>query len=482
MKKKSIGLNVVLNVIKQCCAILFPIITFPYVSRVLSTENYGKYNFGNSIIVYVTLFATLGITNYAIREGARIRKDKQAFQKLAEQIFTINCLTTIVSYVIFIVLLIFVPKLHAYWLLLSIQSITVLLTTIGADWVNSIYEDFFYITIRYLIVQIVSIILMFILVKKPEDYIIYAGIHVFANVGANVANFIHIRRYTHLRLTRHMNIKQHIKPMLMLFCNSLSVQLYINSDVTLLGIMQNDVAVGIYSAAVKIYNIVKQLLNAVIVVIIPRISALLGENKIKEYNKLLGTVFHGILSVIMPLITGIFMLSYEIIALIGGEEYAVGYWSLRVLSLALCGAVFANFFTNAILVPNKKEKNFMIATLIAASVNIGLNFIFIPLFSYVGAAITTVIAEFIVLGFGHHYAKGFYNFKFSVRDILSCIIGCIGIVIVCAVAKLLFSNSFIILCVSALISVVVYGMILIVMKNSLTNIIIQVLKKKLKKS
>lgn len=106
MKKKSIGLNVILNVIKQCCAIIFPIITFPYVSRVLSTENYGKYNFGNSIIVYVTLFATLGITNYAIREGARIRKDKQAFQKLAEQIFTINCLTTILSYVIFIVILI----------------------------------------------------------------------------------------------------------------------------------------------------------------------------------------------------------------------------------------------------------------------------------------------------------------------------------------------------------------------------------------
>ena len=153
-----------------------------------------------------------------------------------------------------------------------------------------------------------------------------------------------------------------------------------------------------------------------------------------------------------------------------------------MLSLALCGAVFANFFTNAILVPNKKEKNFMIATLIAASVNIGLNFIFIPLFSYVGAAITTVIAEFIVLGFGYHYAKGLYSFKFSVRDILSCIIGCIGIVIVCAVAKLLFSNSFIILCVSVLISVIVYGVVLIIMKNSLTNTIIQVLKKKLKKS
>ena len=93
-----------------------------------------------------------------------------------------------------------------------------------------------------------------------------------------------------------------------------------------------------------------------------------------------------------------------------------------------------------------------------------------------------VIAEFIVLAFGYHYAKGLYSFKFSVRDILSCIIGCIGIVIVCAVAKLLFSNSFIILCVSVLISVIVYGVVLIIMKNSLTNTIIQVLKKKLKKS
>ena len=91
MKKKSVGINAVLNVIKQCCAILFPIITFPYISRVLQTENYGKVNFGNSIITYVTLFAALGLTNYAIREGARIRNDKKAFQTFANQVFTINC-------------------------------------------------------------------------------------------------------------------------------------------------------------------------------------------------------------------------------------------------------------------------------------------------------------------------------------------------------------------------------------------------------
>lgn len=478
MKKKSVGINAVLNVIKQCCAILFPIITFPYISRVLQTENYGKVNFGNSIITYVTLFAALGLTNYAIREGARIRNDKKAFQTFANQVFTINCITTLTAYLVFFLLIIFVPKLHSYWLLLLIQSISVILTTLGADWINSIYEDFLYITIRYIVVQIFSIIAMFIFVRTPDDYIVYAGIHVFANAGANISNFFHIRKYTHLRLTRKMNFKTHIKPMLMLFCNSLSVQLYINSDITLLGILMNDTVVGIYSAAVKIYNIMKQLLNAVIVVIIPRVSALLGENKLKEYNSLLEKVFHALISIIMPIIVGIFMLSYEIIALIGGESYASGHWALRILSIALCGAVFANFFNNAILVPNKKEKNFLIATLTAAIVNVVLNFAFIPLWGYVGAAITTVFAEFIVMFFGIYYSKGLYTFKICIKDILSCVVGCVFIGFVCVLVKSFFSNYFIIIAVSVLTAVICYSTTLIVMKNRLATTFLNTLKKK----
>ncbi|HBM98737.1 MAG TPA: flippase [Ruminococcus sp.] len=446
----------------------------------LGAENYGKLNFGNSIIVYVTLFAALGIINYAIREGARIRNDKKTFQTFANQVFTINCITTLVAYFVFILLIIFVPKLHSYWLLLLIQSISVILTTLGADWINSIYEDFLYITIRYIVIQIFSIIAMFIFVRTPDDYIVYAGIHVFANAGANIANFIHIRKYAHLRLTRKTNFKTHIKPMLMLFCNSLSVQLYINSDITLLGILMNDTVVGIYSAAVKIYNIMKQLLNAIIIVIIPRVSALLGENKSKEYNALLEKVFHAIISIIMPIITGVFMLSYEIIALIGGENYASGYWALRILSIALCGAVFGNFFNNAILVPNKKEKNFLIATLTAASVNVLLNFVFIPLWGYIGAAITTVFAEFIVMCFGVYFSKGLYTFKICIKDILSCVIGCVFIGVICVLTKVFFSSYFIIIIISVAASIICYSAILFVMKNRLATTLLNTLKKKFK--
>ena len=174
------------------------------------------------------------------------------------------------------------------------------------------------------------------------------------------------------------------------------------------------------------------------------------------------------------------MLSYEIIALIGGENYASGYWALRILSIALCGAVFGNFYNNAILVPNKKEKNFLIATLTAASVNVVLNFVFIPLWGYIGAAITTVLAEFIVMFFGIYYSKGLYTFKICIKDILSCVVGCVFIGLICALTKAFFSNYIIIIAISVAASIISYAAILILMKNRLTTTFLNILKKKFK--
>lgn len=107
MKKKSVGVNAVLNIIKQCCAIIFPLITFPYISRVLQVENYGKVNFSGSIIGYFYLFAALGIANYAVREGARIRNDKDKIQTFASEVFTINFISTIISYALLFMAIIF---------------------------------------------------------------------------------------------------------------------------------------------------------------------------------------------------------------------------------------------------------------------------------------------------------------------------------------------------------------------------------------
>ena len=477
-KTKSVGTNAFLNIIKQCCAIIFPLITFPYASRVLEVENYGKVSFGTSIISYFTLLAGLGIANYAIREGARIRDDREKFSTFVNEVFTINIVSTLISYAILFLTLIFWDKLGSYRVLILVQSISILFTTIGTDWINSIYEEYTYITIRYVVVHIIAIVLMFIFVRDSSDYIIYAFIAIFGTVGANVINIFHIRKIVKLRLVKVKNYKLHLVPMIMLFCNSLSVLIYVSSDVTMLGLLSDDKSVGIYSAATKMYNIIKQLLNAIIVVMIPRLSALLGKEMYDEYNKLLRNSFHAIVTLLMPAITGVFVLSYEIIWIIGGEQYALGYEALRILSIALGGSVFANFFNNAILVPNKKEKYFLIGTLTAAIANIVLNVFLIPTLDYVGAAVTTVIAEYVVLGFGLFFSRGLYTFRFNWRDLISSLGGCMLIALISYVLHNFVESILIRTVATCLCSIIGYCVVIVIFKNSLaSNAIAQVKKK-----
>ena len=166
---KKMGVNAALNLFKTALSIIFPLITYPYISRILGVENLGKINYTASIVGYFSLVAALGISTYAIREGGRIRSDSKNLSHLGNQIFTINILSTIVSYLLLVlVVCLFIPN-REYQILIFIQSLTIVFTTLGVDWINVLFEDFLYITIRSIIIQILSLILMFVLVKTASD-------------------------------------------------------------------------------------------------------------------------------------------------------------------------------------------------------------------------------------------------------------------------------------------------------------------------
>lgn len=148
MSNRSLKINTIFNAIKTFSSIIFPLITFPYISRTLLAENVGKVNFGLSIISYFTLIASLGITTYAIRECAAVREDRKKLSQIASQIFSINIITTFFSYLLLVLTLVFYSKLENYKLLITIQSLSILFATLGTDWINSAMEDFKYITIR----------------------------------------------------------------------------------------------------------------------------------------------------------------------------------------------------------------------------------------------------------------------------------------------------------------------------------------------
>lgn len=476
MKEKKLSVNVALNVFKTVLNLCFPLITFPYVSRVIQTENYGKINFVSSIISYFLLIASLGISAYAIREGSKIRNNKDEFKKFSSEIFTINIIFTFFSYMLLLITYLFWYKLHQYMSLVLIQSLIIFFTTLGVEWIYSIYEDFLYITIRSIIFQVLSIILLFVLVKSPDDYLIYAGITVLSSVGSNIFNFINSRKYCKICLTKSINFKKHLMPILILFFSNITITIYANSDITILNIFKGDYIVGIYSVSVKIYTIIKQLISAIFIVIIPRLSFYIANDK-EKYKLLLLNLKKGILIFSFPITIGAFLLSREIILLLSGSEYILSVSPLMILVFALPFSALATMYGNGVLLLKNKEKCILISTIVGATMNIILNIVLIPHFSYNAAAFTTLLSEFIVFILNYIFSKkcirGF-DLKIELGLLIRTIIGTLFIIIICGCFKKIISNNFLIIASSVFCSIIVYMFILLINNKKLMFEIMEV--------
>lgn len=483
MKTKSIKINGILSAVKQVSTVLFPIVTIPYISRVLGNENYGKVNFGNSIVSYFILLAGLGVTAYAIREGSRIRDDKEKFQKFANEVFTINVFTTLVSYIILGLLLVFWRGIENYRLIIILQSVPIIFITLGIDWANNIYEDFFYTTVRYLVIQILSIVGMFVFVKDENDFLIYVAITSFANIGGNIVNIFYIsKNYVKVKICRVNNVLRHLVPMVYLFGNMLASTIYANSDITILTLLKGDAVTGIYSVAVKVSTIIKQFINAVISVALPRLSSYLGTGDLESYNSLLNKLLHTVITLILPSSVGLFILSKDIINIIAGPEYISGYIALRILVVALSLGVLSFFFVYSVMIPNGLEKYTLIYTGISAVINVILNFTFIPALGMNGAAITTVVAEGIVLILSAYRSRGMYEISLKIKQLLPCLVGCLGIIIISTVAQEMIEGSISTVIVAVSVSGLFYLIVMVAMKdeiigNTAVNAIKSIIKK-----
>ena len=476
MKLNSVKVNAFLNVIRIAMSVLFPLITFPYASQVLGVSNLGKVQFATSVVSYFALIAALGVQTYGTREGSKVRENQEKFNQLCSEIFTVNIISTIIAYVLLIVLVLLPTKIQGYKVLIFIQSIVLILTTLGVDWVYASKEDFYYVTVKTIIAQVISIIIFFLFVRHKNDYYIYSLTTVVAASGMYISTFLHSKKYVHLKLIFAKSIFRHLKPMFILFSNNLAVSIYVNSDVLMLGLFATDLNVGLYSVSVKIYSVVKSLLNAITLAVLPRLSLLSTKENKEEYFILGEQILHACIILILPAIVGLFLLSKDIILLLSGQSYLSATSSLKLLTLALGFSVLANFFVNAILIINNEEKYALNITIIAAIVNIALNFIMIPLLKQDGAAITTIIAECIVAILSGHKAKKYMRVRNSLKVFVQSVIGCIGIYFVYFFITRFVTYLILNIILIFLVSVVVYFLILYVLGNNMVKTSISTIK------
>ena len=432
-RTKNIGINAILNVLNQGLRIVFPLITYPYAVRVLGADGIGKVNFSNSIVSYFSLFAMLGVSTYAVREGAKRREDIESLQKFSNEVFTINVITTVISYICLLIALLCVPKFFDYRLLILLQSLSIGFTTLGIDWINIIHEDFFIITLRSILTNFLTLVLLFIFVRTPDDYYYYALLTVISNGVICISNWFYCRRYVRFRLTRKFKLRSHIQPLLVLFANTVAISIYVNLDITMLGWFKGDYEVGIYSVAVKVYGIIKSLLAAIYVVAIPRLSSYIGVNNKEEYKTTNTKLWCYLAVILIPSSVGLICLSSDIMRFFGGMDFAKNGLVLQILSTALVFAIFGGLVTSCLNVTLGREKENLLATIIAACLNCGLNIFMIPRLAQNGAAITTLIAEAFVFIFCIVRVPNISEFldkNVIIKEVINSILGSIIIVII----------------------------------------------------
>lgn len=354
-------------------------------------------------------------------------------------------------------------------------SISIMFTLIGSEWIFQIYEDYKYITIRGILFQFISLILMFVLVRNSSDLFAYVWITVISCSGANILNAVSRRKYCKIRLTINAKILTHLAPILVLFATSVATTIYTNADTTMLGFFSGNKSVGLYSVSTKIYTIVKQMLAAIIIVSIPRLSAYLGEKKIDYFNRTANQILNALVVIVVPAMVGLIALSKNIVFIIAGQEYVDANISLKILSVALLFSIFSWFYTSCILIPYRCENKVLMATIVAALVNIGLNFILIPTFQQNAAAFTTVIAELLSMVITWWYGRKYFRVSFLKKDILSVAIGCLAIWTICSISEKYISSVLISTVFSVTASVVIYMIVLLIMKNQAVKLVLEIL-------
>ena len=478
MKQKSLKLNFIMNAILTMSSFIFPLITFPYVSRILQPAGNGKVNFMLSVVTYFNMFAQLGIPTYGIRACAAVRDDHEKLTRTVHELLFINVMTTILTYIVFAFAVMLVPRLQQDKALAIIMSFTIGLTTIGVEWLYKALEQYTYITVRSIIFKAISVVAMFMLVHAKSDYVIYGAITTFASSASFILNMVNVHKYIGIRPIGNYRIKRHLKPVFIFFAMSIAATIYTNLDSVMLGFMKTDTDVGYYTAAVKIKNILVSLVTSLGTVLLPRAAYYIEKGETEEFAKLSRKAMNFVILTAVPLMIYFMMYAKNGIFFLSGSAYTGSIIPMQIIMPTLLFIGISNLTGLQMLVPLNKEGAVLVSTIIGAVVDLIVNTLLIPKMASSGAAIGTLVAEFFVTFYQYIVVRNYVPHLFENITIWKILLAN-GLAVFASfkIASLHLGN-FVILVISALLYFSVYLIVLVFTKEKLTlNISYQIINK-----
>ena len=473
---QSVKVNYILNLINTGTQMLFPLITFPYICRVIEADGIGQINFFQSIISYISLFTCLGIPMYAIREIARDRSDVVQMNRTAMEILLLHSMLTLVGYAIVAILCLTVPQIQVNIPLFLILSLTIFFTAIGCEWFYQGIEDFKYITIRGLIIKTVSVVLLFIFVKSKTDLLYYGCYTVFGVLGGNIFNFFRLRKYIHREniIFSELHIKRHVKPVLKVFSFSVVTSIYLQLNTVLLGFLKNTLAVGYFAAATKVMQMLLTMSACLGSVMMPRASHLIAENKKDEFNRLIQKSYDFTLAIALPMTIGLIFCAPSLITALCGVKFEHSILPSQIIAPIILLVAISNVFGIQVLFPKGKINIVTFCCCIGAVADLILNLCLIPFFSYIGTSIAYLGAEVATTVSMYFIGRKYIPIIYFKKSHLTYVLGCIVMAFALYGLSLLQLPTLTILLLQGCCGVLAYFIILCICKDEM---LVQILSK-----
>ena len=432
MNKNSIKKNYIYNLLYQIILVLTPLITTPYLSRVILASGVGEVSFTESVVSYFVLFANLGIATYGQREISYFQNN---LIKRSEVFYNVFILKLLISSIVFMVYVIFYLLVYKSYLYL-VFSFSILAVLIDVTWFFQGLEEFKLVTIRNLIFRFLNIVLILILVKNRDDIIKYCFIVSFTTLLSNISLLPYLKKYLAPINKKSISPFSNFNVVLSLFLPTVAIQIYTVLDKTMIGLITNDVLEnGYYEQSSKISKFLLFIVTALGTVVIPRIGYYYNQKDDYNLKKIIYKSYRWTLLLSIPMSIGLFVLSDNFIPWFLGVEFYKSIFLTKILSLLLIIIGLSNVTGLQYMVPTGKQKLLTISLCIGALVNFSLNFILIRYYkSSVGAAIASVLAEFLITSAQFYFVKNEISvlkiFKESVNYLIASAFMLIIIIVV----------------------------------------------------
>lgn len=458
--------NYLYNVGYQVLAIIVPLITSAYVSRVLRPEGVGANAFTNSIIQYFILFASMGIGYYGNRQIAYVRDNRTKMAKTFWEIQIVKTIMTLISIIAFEIFLIIYTRQFDYMLA---QSLNLIAVAFDISWFYEGVENFKVTVLKNSLVKIVSMIAIFIFIKGPYDVTLYIVVLALSTLLGNLTLWPDIYRDLPKVKIKSLNPWVHFLPMVELFVPQIATQVYVQLNRTMLGVMVNETASGYYQYSDSLVKLILALVTATGTVMLPHVANAVSHGNMKKVNQMLYKSFDFVSAVAVPMMFGLAAISLTLAPKYYGPGYDPVGPAMMIESIVILMIAWSNVLGVQYLLPIHRQKQFTISVTVGAVINIILNFPLIHFYGLNGAMWATVLSEIGVTLYQLITVRGLLNYKALFGGIWKYLISGIVMFLPILWMNTHLKDSWLMMGLEVIVGIVIYVAMMIVLKASIVN-------------